>query len=233
VSDWCLGGEEIAVGLFGTNKTRMVAAGQALPGRSTRMRVPAAHEVLGAPLLPPYPQGSEVAEFALGCFWGAEKNFWRTPGVTSTSVGYEGGFTPNPSYEEVCSGGTGHAEAVRVVFDPKVVSYRDLLKVFWESHDPTQGMRQGHDVGTQYRSAIFYCSPEQEAAARESAAAYQQQLTKAGYGVITTEITPAKEFYFAEDYHQQYLADTKNPRGYCPDHGTGVSCPIGVVKVDG
>jgi peptide-methionine (S)-S-oxide reductase len=221
------------VGLFGTNKTRMVAPEQALPGRSEQLSVPAAHEVLGTPLRPPYPAGSEVAEFALGCFWGAEKNFWRTPGVISTAVGYEGGFTPNPSYEEVCSGGTGHAEAVRVVFDPKVVSYRDLLKVFWESHNPTEGMRQGNDIGTQYRSAIFYNSPEQKAAAEESAASYQQQLTKAGYGTISTEITPATEFYFAEGYHQQYLADTKNPYGYCPDHGTGVSCPIGVVKASG
>ncbi len=219
------------MGLFGTNKTRMVSAEQALRGRSEQLRVPAAHEVLGTALLPPYPDGSEVAEFALGCFWGAEKKFWLTPGVISTSVGYEGGFTPNPTYEEVCSGGTGHAEAVRVVFDPAKVSYSDLLKVFWESHNPTQGMRQGHDAGTQYRSAIFWRTPEQEVTARESAAAYQEQLTKAGYGVITTEITPATDYYFAEGYHQQYLADTKNPYGYCPDHGTGVSCPIGVLKV--
>ncbi len=218
------------MGLFGTNKTRMVAPEQALRGRSEQLRVPAAHEVLGTPLAPPYPDGSEVAEFALGCFWGAEKNYWLTPGVLSTSVGYEGGFTPNPSYEEVCSGGTGHAEAVRVVFDPKKVSYSDLLKVFWESHDPTQGMRQGHDSGTQYRSAIFYKSPEQKTIAQESAAAYQQELSKAGYGAITTEIVPATDYYFAEGYHQQYLAATKNPYGYCPDHGTGVSCPIGLVK---
>jgi peptide-methionine (S)-S-oxide reductase len=211
----------------------MVTADQALRGRSEHLRVPAAHEVLGTALLPPYPPGSEVAEFALGCFWGAEKNFWRTPGVISTAVGYEGGFTPNPTYEEVCSGGTGHAETVRVVFDPKKVSYADLLKVFWESHNPTEGMRQGHDIGTQYRSAIFYHSPEQQAAAQQSEAAYQEQLTKARYGKITTEIVPATEFYFAEGYHQQYLADTKNPHGYCPDHGTGVSCPIGVVRVEG
>jgi peptide-methionine (S)-S-oxide reductase len=216
------------VGLFGTNKTRMVSAEQALRGRPEALRVPSAHEVLGTALLPPYPEGSEVAEFALGCFWGAEKKFWLTPGVISTSVGYEGGFTPNPTYEEVCSGGTGHAEAVRVVFDPAKVSYADLLRVFWESHNPTQGMRQGHDVGSQYRSAIFWRSPEQEATARASAATYQEQLTRAGYGMITTEITPATEYYFAEGYHQQYLADTKNPRGYCPDHGTGVSCPIGL-----
>jgi peptide-methionine (S)-S-oxide reductase len=218
------------VGLFGTNKTRMVDAGQALRGRSEPMRVPAAHEVLGQPLLPPYPAGSEVAEFALGCFWGAEKNFWQVPGVITTAVGYEGGFTENPTYEETCSGGTGHAEAVRVVFDPKVVSYADLLRVFWESHNPTQGMRQGNDIGTQYRSAIFYRSPQQKATAEESQASYQEELTKAGYGQITTEITPATEFYFAEDYHQQYLSDSKNPYGYCPDHGTGVSCPIGVVR---
>ena len=197
------------------------------------MRVPARHEVLGTPLAPPYPPGTEIAEFALGCFWGAEKNFWQTPGVVSTAVGYEGGYTPNPSYEEVCTGRTGHAEAVRVVFDPARISYPELLKVFWESHDPTQGMRQGSDVGTQYRSAIFYQSPEQEAEARESLAAYQKRLTEAGYGQITTEIAPAPGFYFAEDYHQQYLSSNKNPYGYCPDHGTGVSCPIGVVKASG
>ena len=216
------------MGLFGTNKTRMVAPEQAQRGRSERMRVPATHEVLGTPLLPPYPEGSEIAEFALGCFWGAERKFWQTPGVISTSVGYEGGFTPNPTYEEVCTGGTGHSEAVRVVFDPNLVTYRDLLKVFWESHDPTQGMRQGNDIGSQYRSAIFWRSPEQKAAAEASLAAYQSQLTQAGYGTITTEIVKAPEFYFAEGYHQQYLADTKNPYGYCPDHGTGVSCPIGL-----
>jgi peptide-methionine (S)-S-oxide reductase len=221
------------VGIFGGQKRRMITADEALPGRAEPLRVPARHEVLGTPLQPPYPAGTQVAEFALGCFWGAERMFWRTPGVVSTSVGYEGGFTPNPSYEEVCSGRTGHAEAVRVVFDPAVVSYPELLRVFWESHDPTQGMRQGHDIGSQYRSAIFWTSPEQQAAAQESAAAYQQRLTDAGYGAISTEISPASEFYFAEDYHQQYLADTKNPHGYCPDHGTGVSCPIGVVKASG
>jgi peptide-methionine (S)-S-oxide reductase len=221
------------VGIFGTHKTRTITANEALPGRSQPMNVPAVHEVLGTSLRPPYPQGSQVAEFAMGCFWGAEKTFWRTKGVISTAVGYEGGFTPNPSYEEVCSGRTGHSEAVRVVFDPKVISYSELLKVFWESHDPTQGMRQGNDIGTQYRSAIFYQSPEQKSAAQESLEAYQQRLTQAGYGSITTEIVPAPEFYFAEDYHQQYLADTKNPYGYCPDHGTGVSCPIGVVPAEG
>ena len=219
--------------MFGSHKTRMVTADEALPGRSTPMNVPARHEVLGGPLRPPYPQGSQVAEFALGCFWGAEKKFWQTPGVLSTAVGYEGGFTPNPSYEEVCSGRTGHAEAVRVVFDPAKISYPELLAIFWESHDPTQGLRQGNDIGSQYRSAIFYKSPEQEAEARESLAAYQKRLSEAGYGEITTEISPAPEFYFAEDYHQQYLSSSKNPYGYCPDHGTGVSCPIGVVRASG
>jgi peptide-methionine (S)-S-oxide reductase len=221
------------VGIFSTHKTRMISAGEALPGRAEPVRVPARHEVLGTPLRPPYPDGSEVAEFALGCFWGAERMFWRAKGVISTSAGYEGGFTPNPSYEEVCSGRTGHAETVRVVFDPAVISYRELLRLFWESHDPTQGMRQGNDMGSQYRSAIFYHSPAQKAMAEESLAAYQEKLSAAGYGTITTEISPAGEFYFAEDYHQQYLADTKNPYGYCPDHGTGVSCPIGVVHADG
>jgi peptide-methionine (S)-S-oxide reductase len=218
------------VSIFGMRKTQMVTPDTALSGRSTAMPVSERHEVLGTPLRPPYPAGTQVAEFALGCFWGAEKVFWQTPGVVSTSVGYEGGFTPNPTYEEVCSGKTGHAESVRVVFDPAKVSYSELLRNFWESHDPTQGMRQGNDVGSQYRSAIFYHSPEQQAQAEESAAAYQKRLTEAGYGEITTQIVPAGEFYFAEDYHQQYLSDAKNPYGYCPDHGTGVSCPIGVVK---
>jgi len=221
------------VGLFGFHKTTMVAENEALPGRQVPLRVPDRHEVLGGPLRPPYPAGTEVAEFALGCFWGAERMFWQTPGVVTTAVGYEGGFTPNPTYEEVCGGRTGHAEAVRVVFDPARVSYQDLLKVFWESHDPTQGMRQGNDVGTQYRSAIFSTSPAQEVAAEESRAAYQQKLAEAGYGEITTQIAPAGEFYFAEDYHQQYLSSNKNPNGYCPDHGTGVSCPVGVVRADG
>lgn len=219
--------------MFGSRKTRMITADDALRGRSTPMDVPARHEVLGGPLQPPYPDGSQVAEFALGCFWGAEKKFWQTPGVLSTAVGYEGGFTPNPSYEEVCSGRTGHAEAVRVVFDPAKISYPELLAIFWESHDPTQGLRQGNDIGSQYRSAIFYKSPEQEAEARESLAAYQKRLSEVGYGEITTEVSPAPEFYFAEDYHQQYLSSNKNPYGYCPDHGTGVSCPIGVVKASG
>jgi peptide-methionine (S)-S-oxide reductase len=221
------------VGVFGFHKTQMITADKALPGRSTPMKVPARHEVLDAVLEPPYPAGTEVAEFALGCFWGAERRFWQTPGVVSTSVGYEGGFTPNPTYEEVCTGRTGHAEAVRVVFDPARVSYSDLLRVFWESHDPTQGMRQGNDMGTQYRSAIFFQSPAQQAAAEASRAAYQKKLAEAGYGEITTEIVPASAFYFAEDYHQQYLSGGKNPNGYCPDHGTGVSCPVGVVRADG
>jgi len=219
-----------SVSIFGFRKTQMVTAEDALPGRNTPMSVPARHEVLTTPLAPPYPTGTEVAEFALGCFWGAEKNFWLTPGVVSTAVGYEGGFTRNPTYEEVCSGRTGHAESVRVVFDPAKVTYPELLKVFWESHDPTQGMRQGNDIGSQYRSAIFYNSPTQHAEAEKSRASYQKRLSEAGYGEITTEIVPVGEFYFAEDYHQQYLSDAKNPYGYCPDHGTGVSCPIGVVK---
>jgi peptide-methionine (S)-S-oxide reductase len=218
------------VSIFGARKAQMVTPDTALPGRSMAMPVPERHEVLGTPLRPPYPPGTQVAEFALGCFWGAEKMFWQTPGVVSTSVGYEGGFTPNPTYEEVCTGRTGHAETVRVVFDPAKVSYGELLRRFWESHDPTQGMRQGNDMGTQYRSAIFFRSAEQRAQAEESSAAYQKRLTEAGYGEITTQIVPAGEFYFAEDYHQQYLSDGKNPYGYCPDHGTGVSCPIGVVK---
>jgi peptide-methionine (S)-S-oxide reductase len=221
------------VSLFGFHKSAMVTKEEALPGHSDPMPVPAHHEVLGGTLRPPYPAGTEVAEFALGCFWGAEKMFWQTPGVVTTAVGYESGFTPNPTYEEVCSGRTGHAESVRVVFDPAKVTYSELLKVFWESHNPTQGMRQGNDIGSQYRSAIFYTSPAQKAAAEESRAAYQKKLSDAGYGEITTEIVSAGEFYFAEDYHQQYLSDAKNPNGYCPDHGTGVSCPIGVVPAEG
>jgi peptide-methionine (S)-S-oxide reductase len=219
------------MGIFGSRKTRQVDASQALPGRQQPMPVAERHAVLGSSLAPPYPAGTEVAEFALGCFWGAEKTFWQTPGVVSTSVGYEGGYTPNPTYEEVCSGRTGHAEAVRVVFDPTRVSYDGLLKVFWESHDPTQGMRQGNDIGTQYRSAIFYRTEEQREAAQASAEAYGKSLAEAGYGPITTEIVPAGEFYFAEDYHQQYLY--KVPNGYCPDHGTGVACPVGMTRADG
>ena len=219
------------MGIFGFHKATMITADEALPGRDQAVPVAAKHAVLGTPLQPPYPEGSQVAEFAMGCFWGAEKTYWQTPGVISTSVGYEGGFTPNPTYEEVCSGRTGHAEAVRVVFDPAKTSYGELLRIFWESHDPTQGMRQGNDRGTQYRSAIFYSSPEQKAAAEESRDMYQKRLAEAGYGEITTEIVAASQFYFAEDYHQQYLK--KNPYGYCPDHGTGVSCPIGVGVIYG
>src|SRR6202044_1545148 len=215
--------------MFGFRKSRRITAEQALPGRDTTMPVPTRHEVLGTSLTPPYPDGSEIAEFALGCFWGAEKTFWQTPGVVSTSVGYEGGFTPNPTYEEVCSGRTGHAETVRVVFDPKKVSYAELLKVFWEAHDPTQGMGQGNDIGSQYRSVIFYHGEQQRAAAEQSRTDFQQRLRERGYGDITTEIVPAGEFYFAEEYHQQYL--DKVPFGYCPDHSTGVSCPIGL-KLD-
>jgi peptide-methionine (S)-S-oxide reductase len=200
----------------------------ALPGRHAPILEPGPHHVSGRPIAGPYPDGLEVAEFALGCFWGAEKGFWQLPGVWVTAVGYEGGYTPNATYEEACSGKTGHAETVRVVFDPALVSYEQLLAHFWEAHDPTQGMRQGNDHGTQYRSAIFPQSPEQRAAAVASRDAYQVRLTAAGFGQITTEISgpPAPELYFAEDYHQQYLS--KNPNGYCPDHGTGVTCPVGV-----
>lgn len=212
--------------MFGFAKTQMVSPEKALPGRDEPIPVPPRHEVLDAPLAPPYPDGAEIAEFALGCFWGAERTFWQTPGVVSTAVGYEGGYTPNPTYEEVCSGLTGHTETVRVVYDPTKITYEELLRVFWEAHDPTQGMRQGNDIGTQYRSAIFYRTDAQQKAAETSRDAYQQVLTKAGYGPITTEITKATDFYFAEDYHQQYLS--KNPNGYCGIGGTGVSCPVGV-----
>jgi peptide-methionine (S)-S-oxide reductase len=211
--------------VFG-NKLKLPTQESALPGRSERMPVPAAHDVNGARLEPPFPAGLERAMFALGCFWGAERKFWQIPGVYTTAVGYAGGYTPNPTYREVCSGATGHAEVVLVVFDPRKVSYSDLVKVFWESHDPTQGMRQGNDVGTQYRSAIYYYDDEQREIAERSREAYQQQLSAAGYGAITTEITHAPEFYYAEDYHQQYLS--KNPGGYCGLGGTGVSCPVGL-----
>ncbi len=209
-------------------KLKLPARDQALPGRTDKMPVPARHFVNGAPLEPPFPQGTERAMFALGCFWGAERKFWQTPGVVSTAVGYAGGLTANPTYREVCSGLTGHAETVLVIFDPKRVSYEELVRVFWESHDPTQGMRQGNDVGTQYRSAIFYADEPQHEAAIKSRDAYQEKLTEAGFGRITTEIASAPPFYYAEDYHQQYLA--KNPEGYCGLGGTGVSCPIGVVS---
>jgi peptide-methionine (S)-S-oxide reductase len=213
------------MGIFGSRKSRQVDQAQALPGRQRPVPVAERHAVLGSPLAPPYPEGTEVAEFAMGCFWGAEKAFWQLPGVISTSVGYEGGYTPNPTYEEVCSGLTGHAETVRVVFDPARVSYEGLLKVFWESHDPTQGMRQGNDVGTQYRSAIYATSPAQLAAAKASREVFGERLKAEGYGAITTDIEEAGPFYFAEDYHQQYLA--KNPSGYCGLGGTGVTCPLG------
>lgn len=207
-----------------TRKTHVPSQDEALPGRGEPIPVPERHAVLDAPLTPPYPEGTEIAEFALGCFWGAEREFWQTGGVVSTAVGYAGGHTPNATYEEVCTGRTGHAEAVRVVYDPARVSYGDLLRLFWEGHDPTQGMRQGADIGTQYRSAIFVRSAEQRRAAEESKSAYQQVLGRAGYGEITTEIVPAGEFYFAEDYHQQYLH--KNPNGYCPIHATGVAYAV-------
>ncbi len=201
------------------------AAGEALPGRPDPLPTAETHFVTGAPLKGPYPQGAEKALFGLGCFWGAERKFWEMPGVIVTAVGYAGGPTPNPTYEEVCSGMTGHTEAVLVVFDPKTVSYDQLLKTFWESHDPTQGMRQGNDVGTQYRSGIYYYSDAQRSAAEASKAAYETALKAQGMPAITTEILPAPEFYFAEGYHQQYLA--KNPAGYCGLGGTGVTCPIG------
>ncbi|HEY8493520.1 MAG TPA: peptide-methionine (S)-S-oxide reductase MsrA [Myxococcota bacterium] len=210
---------------FWDRKVRMPTAEEALPGRATPMPVPARHTVLGTPLAPPYPEGFERALFGLGCFWGAERRFWQAPGVYTTAVGYAGGFTPNPTYEEVCSGRTGHAEVVQVVFDPARIAYADLLRIFWESHDPTQGMRQGNDVGTQYRSVIFTTTPEQRAAALASREAYQKALAQAGHGAITTEIADAPPFYFAEPYHQQYL--DKNPGGYCGLGGTGVACPSG------
>jgi peptide-methionine (S)-S-oxide reductase len=209
------------------NKTQIPTAAEALKGRSDKMQVPPAHHVLkGAPLEPPFPATTETALFGLGCFWGAEKKFWRVPGVYTTAVGYAAGHTPNPTYREVCTGLTGHNEVVLVVFDPAMVSYEDLLKTFWEAHDPTQGMRQGGDVGTQYRSGIYYYGDAQRAAAERSRDEYQRALSKAGYGKITTEILPAPEFYYAEDYHQQYLS--KNPDGYCGLGGTGVACQTGV-----
>ncbi|MCY4487335.1 MAG: peptide-methionine (S)-S-oxide reductase MsrA [Deltaproteobacteria bacterium] len=211
-------------GLLG-KKTTMPDAARALPGRQDKMPVPETHFVNGHPLEPPYPEGMEQAVFGLGCFWGAERCFWQLDGVYTTAVGYAGGLTPNPSYEEVCTGRTGHNEVVLVVFDPKIVTYSDLLKVFWEAHDPTQGMRQGNDVGTQYRSGIYTYGEPQQQAAEASRERYQEEMSKAGYGAITTEVLAAGEFYFAEDYHQQYLA--KNPWGYCGLGGTGVSCPAG------
>jgi peptide-methionine (S)-S-oxide reductase len=213
--------------MFGSHKTKMVEPADALPGRPEPIPgVPEVHWVNGNRIRPPFPDGLELAQFGLGCFWGAERKFWTLPGVYSTAVGYSGGFTPNPTYEEVCSGRTGHTEAVLVVFDPSVVTYDELLRTFWESHDPTQGMRQGNDVGTQYRSAVYTYSAEQRAAVDRSRAMFQERLAAAGFGEITTEVRDAPEFYWAEDYHQQYLA--KNPMGYCGLGGTGVSCPIGI-----
>jgi peptide-methionine (S)-S-oxide reductase len=212
---------------FGRQKAQMVEPANALPGRTDQfMPIPEKHFVLDAPLVAPWPSETETAVFALGCFWGAERVFWKTPGVYSTAVGYAGGYTPNPAYEEVCSGLTGHTEVVLVAYAPAQVTYEQLLKVFWEAHDPTQGMRQGNDVGTQYRSAIYTTSAEQLISAQQSCGVYEEQLKAARYGSITTEIAPAETFYYAEPYHQQYLA--KNPNGYCGIGGTGVSCPIGL-----
>jgi peptide-methionine (S)-S-oxide reductase len=205
---------------------RQVGPEEALPGRAERMVVPARHEVLGTPLEPPFPEGLEEAVVAMGCFWGAERVFWNAEGVYTTAVGYAGGYTPNPTYEEVCSGRTGHAEVVRVVFDPARLSYEEVLRLFWENHDPTQGMRQGNDVGTQYRSAIYWTTDAQRQLAEASRAVFQAELERAAYGEITTELAEAGPFYYAEAYHQQYLA--KNPNGYCGLGGTGVACPVGL-----
>jgi len=211
-----------------TKPSTMVSAAEALPGRDETMPVPARHEVLDAPITPPFPDGLEQAVVGMGCFWGAERIFWQAPGVYTTAVGYAGGFTKNPTYEEVCSGGTGHTEAVLVVFDPQQTSYEEILRLFWENHDPTQGMRQGNDQGTQYRSAIYTANEAQRAAAESSRTMFQGELARAGYGEISTEIAEAGPFYYAEAYHQQYLA--KNPMGYCGLGGTGVACPVGLVS---
>jgi peptide-methionine (S)-S-oxide reductase len=208
------------------NKTSMVEPGDALPGRDQPIPVPARHDVLGNPIAPPFPEGLERAVFGMGCFWGAERIFWQAEGVWTTAVGYAGGYTPNPTYEEVCSGRTGHAEVLLAVFDPNVTSYDAMLRLFWEGHDPTQGMRQGNDVGSQYRSATYWTSEAQRDAALASREMYQSELTQAGYRAITTEIAEAGLFYYAEAYHQQYLS--KNPAGYCGIGGTGVSCPVGL-----
>ena len=217
-------GQTRRMGFFDAPKLKMPTREEALPGRAERMPVPPTHFVSGARLAPPFPPGTELALFGMGCFWGAERKFWLAPGVYSTAVGYAGGYTPNPTYREVCSGRTGHNEVVRVVFDPAVIRFEDLLRLFWESHDPTQGMRQGNDAGTQYRSGIYVYGKAQRTAAEASRDAYQRVLAEAGYGKITTEIVDAPEFYYAEDYHQQYLA--KNPDGYCGLGGTGVGCPV-------
>ncbi|MGC4864960.1 peptide-methionine (S)-S-oxide reductase MsrA [Micromonospora sp. DT53] len=211
----------------------MVTPDQALPGRPIAMPVADRHEVLGTPLKGPFPEGLQVAVFGMGCFWGAERLFWTLPGVYTTSAGYAGGITKNPTYEETCSGRTGHAEVVQVVYDPSKINYEDLLKVFWENHDPTQGMRQGNDVGTQYRSAIYTTTDEQRTIAESSRDAFQPIVSRAGKGEITTEIAPLGSYYFAEDYHQQYLAPTKNPNGYCNHGPNGLSCPVGVARVGG
>jgi peptide-methionine (S)-S-oxide reductase len=211
-----------------TKPSTMVSAAEALPGRDETMPVPARHEVLDAPIAPPFPDGLEQAVVGMGCFWGAERIFWQAPGVYTTAVGYAGGFTKNPTYEEVCSGRTGHTEAVLVVFDPQQTSYEEILRLFWENHDPTQGMRQGNDQGTQYRSAIYTSNDAQRAAAESSRTMFQGELARAGYGEITTEIAEAGPFYYAEAYHQQYLA--KNPMGYCGLGGTGVACPVALVS---
>ncbi|MBD2665521.1 peptide methionine sulfoxide reductase MsrA [Richelia sinica FACHB-800] len=217
------------MGLFGfSKKLTMVKPEHALPGRAEKMPVPTHHYVNGNSLVPPFPAGLETAMFGLGCFWGAERKFWQLEGVYTTAVGYAAGYTPNPTYREVCTGLTGHNEVVLVVFDPKVVSYSRLLQVFWESHNPTQGMRQGNDTGTQYRSGIYVYSPQQKQLAEAAKDAYQEALSKAGYGEITTEIIDAPEFYYAEEYHQQYLA--KNPGGYCGLGGTNVACPVGLIE---
>jgi peptide-methionine (S)-S-oxide reductase len=212
--------------LFNKVKTTLVSAEDALKGRDESMAVPARHEVLGNPLTPPWPEGFEQIVVGMGCFWGAERVFWQADGVWTTAVGYAGGFTPNPSYEEVCSTRTGHTEAVLAVFDPAVTSYDEMLRLFWENHDPTQGMRQGNDMGTQYRSAVYFGSEAEREAAERSRDVFASRLSTAGFGPITTEIAPLRDFYYAEDYHQQYLA--KNPNGYCGLGGTGVSCPIGL-----
>jgi len=213
--------------LFTRKKLDLPTAADALPGRESPMPVVEPHVVLGTPIVPPFPEGTERAIFGMGCFWGAERLFWQLPGVYTTAVGYSGGITPNPTYEEACSGLTGHTEAVLVVFRPEQVSYDEILRVFWEGHDPTQGMRQGNDVGTQYRSAIYWTSDDQRAGAEASRDRYAAALTQAGHGAITTEIAEAGQFYYAERYHQQYLA--RNPNGYCGIGGTGVSCPVGLV----
>jgi peptide-methionine (S)-S-oxide reductase len=207
-------------------KTKMIEPDRALPGRDTAIPVRERHDVLGTPLQPPFPEGLETAVFGLGCFWGAERGFWQAPGVYTTAAGYAAGFTPNPTYEEVCSGKTGHNEVVLAVFRPAEIPFDEVLRLFWEGHDPTQGMRQGNDMGTQYRSAIYATSDAQRKAAEASRELFQERLSEAGYGEITTEIVDAPEFFYAEDYHQQYLA--KNPNGYCGIGGTGVSCPIGL-----